>query len=64
MFKGNRTLEPGQPDAARVRGFSLILALLTTTLITSLLLMLHLQIAARWDLVKSVDAQLRSQASG
>ena len=35
-------------------GFSLILALLTTTLITSLLLMLHLQIAARWDLVNSV----------
>ena len=41
-------------------GFSLILALLTTTLITSLLLMLHLQIAARWDLVNSVDAQLYS----
>ncbi len=41
-------------------GFSLILALLTTTLITSLLLMLHLQIAARWDLVNGVDAQLYS----
>ena len=41
-------------------GFSLILALLTTTLITSLLLMLHLQLATRWDLVNSVDAQLYS----
>ena len=41
-------------------GFSLILALLTTTMITSLLLMLHLQIATRWDLVNSVDAQLYS----
>ncbi len=60
MFKANRILDPGQPDEAKARGFSLILALLTTTLITSLLLMLHLQIAARWDLVNSVDAQLYS----
>ena len=60
MFKANRMINPGQPDKEKAGGFSLILALLTTTLITSLMLMLHLQIAARWDLVNSVDAQLHS----
>lgn len=60
MLEGDPILEASQPEQAKAGGFSLILALLTTTLITSLLLMLHLQIAARWDLVNSVDAQLDS----